>query len=325
MTVPEIGNYGINMADVESTKPHVEGFVVRERSAISSNYRSESELDKYLAKNGIIGIEGVDTRALTRHIRDKGAMRGVISTTEHDPERLVEKALASPGLIGRDLVKEVTCKQPYEWTETIDDEWKSPLVAASKGKAKPKSKKLKVVVIDCGVKQNILRQLVAHGCGVTVVPASTSSDDILKYKPTGVLVSNGPGDPEGVPYVVETVQKLIGKLPVFGICLGHQIMGLAFNGKTYKLKFGHRGGNQPVMDLKTGRVEITAQNHGFAVDMKSIKNKSIELTHVNLNDKTCEGFKHKNLPAFSVQYHPEASPGPHDAAYLFDRFVDLML
>lgn len=303
MTYPLIGNYGINSEDVESRKPFVEGFIVRECSRIASNWRSQRTLNEYLKANGIIGIEGVDTRALTRHIRLQGAMRAVISTEDMDEERLVKKAKSSPGLIGRDLVKEVT-------SDRIEQR-------NSEGK-------YRVVAIDCGVKFNILRELVNNDCRVIVVPAKTEAEEILNMEPDGVLVSNGPGDPAGVSYVVETVRKLIGKLPIFGICLGHQMLGLAFGGKTYKLKFGHHGANHPVKDLKTGKIAITVQNHGFCVDIDSLNKDDIEITHINLNDNTLEGMRHKKFPIFSVQFHPEASPGPHDARYLFKEFVEMM-
>ncbi|MGD9014795.1 MAG: glutamine-hydrolyzing carbamoyl-phosphate synthase small subunit [Candidatus Omnitrophota bacterium] len=303
MTYPLIGNYGINSEDVESTKPHVSGFVVRECSRIASNWRSQKSLDSYLKENNILGIEGIDTRALTRHIRLRGAMKAVISTKDLDEKRLINKACASPGLIGRDLVKEVTSNKINQWN---------------------KQGRFKVIVIDCGVKFNILRELVKNGCQVIIVPARTEIEQILKMKPDGVLLSNGPGDPEGIPYVVETVKDLIGKLPIFGICLGHQMLGLALGGKTYKLKFGHHGGNQPVKDLKTGKVAITVQNHGFCVDIDSLNKNHIQITHINLNDNTLEGMRHKKLPIFSVQFHPEASPGPNDAKYMFGEFVKLM-
>lgn len=307
MTYPLIGNYGVNSEDVESRKPFVEGFIVKECSRISSNWRSQKSLDQYLKKNNIMGIEGIDTRALTRHIRLQGAMKAVISTKDLNNKSLIKKAKASPGLIGRDLVKEVACKKTYAWPTL-----------------KIKKRRFKVVVLDCGVKYNILRNLTISGCQPFIVPAETKALQILKMKPDGILLSNGPGDPAGVAYVVETVKELIGKLPIFGICLGHQMLGLALGGRTYKLKFGHRGGNQPVKDLKTGRIAITVQNHGFCVDVDSLNKKDIKITHINLNDNTLEGMRHKRFPIFSVQFHPEASPGPHDAQYLFAEFIKMM-
>jgi len=339
MTYPLIGNYGINPEDVESKAPAVEGFIVKEASACPSNWRSTQNLDSYLKDHGVVGIQGIDTRALTRHLRDYGAMEGVISTRDLEPDSLVAKAKASPGLIGRDLVREVACTSPYAWAEGT---WQLGKGYVDSAKCQVPSAKLehqlslftepgtrdsepfKVVAYDCGIKWNILRKLVGAGCDVTVVPAETSAARVLGMAPDGIFLSNGPGDPEGVPYLVANVRKLIGTKPIFGICLGHQILGLAFGGQTYKLKFGHHGGNQPVKDLTTGKVEITTQNHGFAVNIASIPDKNVELTHINLNDRTVEGMRHTRLPIFSVQYHPEASPGPHDASYLFQRFVDLM-
>ncbi len=303
MTYPLIGNYGINIEDFESEKPHLSGFVVREASRIVSNWRSDMGLDDFLKKHKVIGIEGVDTRDLTLHIRSAGAMKGIISTRDLDPASLVKKARESRGLVGTDLVKEVTCKKAYEWN---------------------KEGKYKVIVLDCGAKHNIMRELASRDCHVIVVPAKTSVKKILAMKPDGVMLSNGPGDPAAVTYVIETVKGLIGKVPLFGICLGHQMLGLALGGKTFKLKFGHRGANQPVMDLRTRKVEITCQNHGFCVDLKSLTDNNVELTHLNLNDQTSEGLRHKKHPAFSVQYHPEASAGPHDSKYLFDEFVGSM-
>jgi len=303
MTYPLIGNYGVNLEDIESRKPFVEGFVVKEYSRIASNWRAQENLDEYLKEYNILGIEGIDTRALTRRIRLQGAMKAAISDRELDGKRLVEKARESPGLVGRDLVKEVTFDKVQHWN----------------GEGK-----YKVVVIDCGVKFNILRKLAENNCRVTVVPYYTDTNKILAEKPNGIVLSNGPGDPAGVGYVVETVKGLIGELPIFGICLGHQILGLAFGGKTYKLKFGHHGANHPVKDLKTGKISITVQNHGFCVDIESLNKEDIEITHINLNDNTLEGMKHRRLPLFSVQFHPEASPGPHDTEYLFKEFVDLM-
>ncbi len=352
MTYPLIGNYGVNPEDVESHRPFVEGFVIKEGSVLPSNWRARKSLEEFLRDYGIVGIQGIDTRALTRHIRDHGAQEGVISTIDDDPNSLVAKAKASPGLIGRDLVKEVCCEAPFTWSRGV---WEWPRgyrePRAETREPRPErdisqlslfaprltpdaSRPHKVVAYDCGIKWNILRQLVSAGCEVTVVPASTTAEQALVLNPDGIFLSNGPGDPEGVPYLIEAVRKLIGKKPIFGICLGHQIIGLALGGRTYKLKFGHHGGNQPVKDLTTAKVEITSQNHGFAVDMESFtsdpKNRilgdprEIVLTHVNLNDNTCEGLMHRRLPLFSVQYHPEASPGPHDANYLFQRFVEMM-
>ncbi|MDH5174838.1 MAG: glutamine-hydrolyzing carbamoyl-phosphate synthase small subunit [Elusimicrobiota bacterium] len=303
MTYPLIGNYGVNSEDIESRKVFLEGFVVRECSRIASNWRSQKSLDEYLQENNVVSIEGVDTRALTRHIRLRGAMKAVLSTEDLDDKSLIHKAKSSPGLVGRDLVKEVTLDK----VQSCNQEGK-----------------YKVVVIDCGVKSNILRELVDRKCSVIVVPAKTEVEQILNMKPDGVLLSNGPGDPAGVPYVVETVKRLIGKLPIFGICLGHQLLGLAFGGKTYKLKFGHHGGNHPVKELKSGKISITVQNHGFCVDIESLDKNEVEITHINLNDNTLEGMRHKRLPIFSVQFHPEASPGPHDSQYLFKEFVGMM-
>jgi carbamoyl-phosphate synthase small subunit len=305
MTYPLIGNYGANAEDIESRRPWVEGFAVREISPLRSNWRSTESLDEYLAGNGIVGISGIDTRALTRHIRSRGAMRGVISTTDSDRESLRKKALAAPGLVGRDLVREVTCPDPY-----------TPEF--------PGGGRFDVAVIDCGVKDSILRCLAASGCTLTVYPADTPAAEILKSDPDGVFVSNGPGDPDAVPYVIETVSELLKERPLFGICLGHQMLSLALGGASYKLKFGHRGGNHPVRDERTGRIAITVQNHGFCIDPDSLDRSTAELTHVNLYDKTLEGIRHRKLPAFSVQYHPEASPGPHDARYLFEEFCGTM-
>lgn len=310
MTYPLIGNYGINKDDVESAHPFVEGFVVREYSKIASNWRSQGSLENYLRENNILGIEAIDTREITLHIREQGEKKAVLSTTDLDEKRLIKKAKDSPGLLGRDLVNEVTCKKSYHWQEAP--------------RKRHHTKRLKVVLLDCGVKYNILRKLMENGCEVCVAPANTEADEILGMKPDGVLLSNGPGDPAALGYVVDTTKRLMGKLPIFGICLGHQILGLAFGGKTYKLKFGHHGANHPVKDLKTGKISITVQNHGFCVDINSLDKKEIELTHINLNDSTLEGMRHKKLPIFSVQFHPEASPGPHDASYLFGEFIELM-
>lgn len=306
MTYPLIGNYGINSDDIESDSPKVEGFIVKEFSKITSNYRAEGDLTDYLKRHNIIAIEDVDTRALTRHIRVRGAMKAVISTIDLDHERLVKKAKESMGIVGRDLVREVTCNKPFIFDEDVQGVG------------------LKVVVMDFGVKLNILRMLKKTGCSVMVVPAGTKADDILAINPDGVLLSNGPGDPEGVGYAIEEIKRLIGRLPIFGICLGQQLLGLAYGGRTYKLKFGHRGANQPNKELSTGKVFITSENHGFAVDVDSIKNEPVRVTHVNLNDNTIEGIEHEVYPIFSVQFHPEASPGPHDSYGLFGRFKDMM-
>jgi len=316
MTYPLIGNYGINSEDVESRRPWMAGFIVKEACPYPSSWRSRISLDDYLREHGIVGIQGIDTRALTRHLRDQGAQEGIISTEEPDAARLAERARALPGLIGRDLVSEVSVEQPHGWTEGPWD-----LV---RGYTSPPAARFKVIAFDSGIKQNILRCLAGIGCDVEVVPADTGAAAVLERKPHGIFLSNGPGDPEAVPYLIETVRGLAGKAPIFGICLGNQILGLALGGSTYKLKFGHHGGNHPVRDLETGRVEITSQNHGFAVDPRSIEKLGLVETHVNLNDGTSEGMRHRELPIFSVQYHPEASPGPHDAHYLFRRFADLM-
>ncbi len=306
MTYPHIGNYGVNPEDAESRKIFAEGFIVKELSAVSSNYRARGSLQDYLKGNKIVGLQGVDTRALTRHLRVHGAKKGIISTITKERGELLRKVQASPGLVGIDLVKEVTCAKSYVWDEKN-----------AKGK-------FNVVAVDYGIKENILRMLSQTGCRVTVVPASASSAEILSHRPDGLFLSNGPGDPEAVTYAVKTVKNLLEKLPIFGICLGHQILGLALGGKTFKLKFGHHGGNHPVMHLENQKVEITAQNHGFCVDIDSIPGRDVLLTHVNLNDGTAEGMRHKKLPVFSVQYHPEASPGPHEARYLFDTFIRMM-
>jgi len=319
MTYPLIGNYGINQEDIESQNPKVEGFIVKENSPIFSNWRGNNSLSDYLIRHRIIGVEGMDTRAITKHIRLAGAMKAVLSTDDLDRDRLIGKAEASPALIGRDLVKEVTCKESYEWTGVNDPQFLNDPLPHSTCDIH-----FKVVALDYGVKYNILRSLCDWNCDVTVLPASSSVESVLSSQPDGILLSNGPGDPEGVPYAIETIRQLIGKKPIFGICLGHQLLGLALGGKTFKLKFGHRGANQPVKDLKTGRVMITSQNHGFCVDPRSLDPAEVEPTQINLNDQTLEGMRHKRFPIFSVQYHPEASPGPHDTQDLFGEFVKMM-
>jgi len=315
MTYPQIGNYGVNDEDVESAKPYAEGFIVKEYLDIPSNWRMKKSLHQYLKENGIVGIQGIDTRALTRHLRDFGAQPGVISTKDMDGASVVARAKALPVMSGLDLAKDVTCKEPYTWQE---GDWD-----IVKGYGPKPASQYKVVAYDYGIKRNILRLLTQAGCDVTVVPATMPAEDVLKMNPDGVFLSNGPGDPEPVTYAIANIKKILGKKPIFGICLGQQLLGLALGGKTYKLKFGHHGGNQPIMDLTTRKVEIAAENHGFAVDMETVKDQVV-MTHMNLNDKTCEGMQHKTLPAFSVQYHPEASPGPHDSRYLFKRFTDMM-
>ncbi|MDA2934993.1 glutamine-hydrolyzing carbamoyl-phosphate synthase small subunit [Acidobacteria bacterium AH-259-D05] len=304
MTQPEIGNYGVNVEDEESHRPFVEGFVVRECSPIFSNWRGEKTLDDYLRENSVLGMSGADTRALVRHIRGLGAMRGIISTIDFDPQSLRQKVLQHPPMEGSDYVRAVTVDKTYSWP-TEDP-------------------RFHVVAYDFGIKKNILRCLGSRGCKLTVVPATTSAEDVLALNPHGIFLSNGPGDPEPLDYIVSNIKKLIHEKPILGICLGHQLLGLAFGGKTYKLKFGHRGGNQPVKNLVTDKVEITSHNHGFAVDPDSLQSSEIQLTHLNLNDQTLEGFRHRYLPVFSVQYHPEAAPGPHDSHYLFDDFIGLM-
>ncbi|MFC1652181.1 glutamine-hydrolyzing carbamoyl-phosphate synthase small subunit [Planctomycetota bacterium] len=316
MTYPLIGNYGTNKVDWESGKVHVRGFVVKECCDYPSNWRNEDSLNVYLAKNNVIGIAGIDTRMLVKHIRTQGAMRGIIAHGTFTLKKLTQELDTYPGLEGRDIVKDVTTKKTYQWDK--------PSVDVITGEEQRKPKKFKVVAVDFGIKENILRRLTSNGCDLTVVPAKTKAANILKRKPDGVFLSNGPGDPAAVTYGVETVKALLGKVPIFGICLGHQILSLALGGQTYKLKFGHRGANHPVQNLANKKIEITSQNHGFCVDLESLKDKDVELTHINLNDKTLEGIRCDSLKAFSVQYHPEASPGPHDSDYLFDDFIELM-
>jgi len=318
LTNPQIGNYGTNAADNESARPYIEGLVVREFSSITSNWRSDEEARAFLGQRGIPVVSDLDTRALVRHLRTRGVMRGVLSAVESDGAKLVERARQIPTMAGLDLASRVSTAEPYEWSKPVEPCSPSELVAA---RLEPR---YHVVAYDFGIKQNILRRLVQVGCRVTVVPALTSAEDVLAFKPDGVFLSNGPGDPEPLEAQVANVRKLLGKTPVFGICLGHQILGLAVGGRTYKLKFGHRGANHPVINKVTNRVEITSHNHGFAVDPDSLNANDIEITHMNLNDQTLEGFRHRNYPAFCVQYHPEAAPGPHDSHYLFDDFVKLM-
>ncbi len=318
MTYPLIGNYGVNPEDFESNHPHLSGFIIKELSKVQSNWRSRDSLEEFLKETNVFGIQGIDTRALTRRIREKGAQQAILSTDTSDPQRLIEKVRKSPGLIGRDLVKEVTCKNAYDWNES---EW---TIQSGKTKLKEvKDRPYNVLVYDFGVKRNILRKLTRAGCKVRVVPANTPADEVLATSPDGIFLSNGPGDPAAVPYAIDNVKTILGKVPVFGICLGHQILSLALKGKTYKLRFGHHGGNQPVLDVKSGKIEITSQNHGFAVEQNSFDS-DVDITFLNLNDDTVEGIQHKNWPVFSVQYHPEASPGPHDSEHLFYKFVNLM-
>jgi len=318
LTNPQIGNYGANENDSESSRPYIEGLAVREFSPLASNWRSDESAQQFLTGNGVPVISGIDTRALVLHLRSRGVMRGVLSSISTDAKELVERARKSPSMNGLDLATRVSTKEQYEWDRGA--------IAASPSEdvGDPAQARFHVVAYDFGIKRNILRMLVQSGSRVTVVPAGTKAEDVLALKPSGVFLSNGPGDPEPLTYQAEQVRKLVGKVPIFGICLGHQILGLALGGKTYKLKFGHRGANHPVLNKVTGRVEITSHNHGFAVDPDSLNSKDIEITHMNLNDQTLEGFRHRNHPVFCVQYHPEAAPGPHDSHYLFGDFVKLM-
>ncbi len=336
MTCPHIGNYGVTPEDIESTRIWAEGFVVKESSRLASNWRSKATLQEYLQAANIVAIEGIDTRALTTHLREKGAQPGVISHIDLDPRRLADKARKAPSIIGRDLAATVTCERRYTWTAGTGD-WAPKLTMPEPGAAQAARKTWRVVAYDFGVKQNILRRLVDVGCEVTVVPASTPAKDVLALNPQGLFLSNGPGDPEGVPYAMDALRELIGRLPIFGICLGHQLLGLALGFSTYKLKFGHHGANHPVIDLRTRKVEITSQNHNFAVrfpigapaqgqamPIVDTPFGRVQLTHTSLNDGSVEGMMCLDHPVFSVQYHPEAAPGPHDSAYLFEQFVALM-
>jgi carbamoyl-phosphate synthase small subunit len=318
LTNPQIGNYGANESDNESAKPYIEGLAVREFSPLASNWRSDETAQQFLTTSGVPVIAGIDTRALVRHLRSRGVMRGVLSTISTDAKELIERARNSPSMAGLDLATRVSTPHSYEWKKPVDPCSPSDLEHEA---AEPR---FHVVAYDFGIKHNILRRLVQVGCRLTVVPAATTAEDVLALKPTGVFLSNGPGDPEPLEHQAAQMRKLIGRVPIFGICLGHQILGLALGGKTYKLKFGHRGANHPVLNKVTGKVEITSHNHGFAVDPDSLNLNDLEITHTNLNDETLEGFRHRSHPVFCVQYHPEAAPGPHDSRYLFDDFAKMM-
>lgn len=318
LTNPQIGNYGTSTEDSEAPRPYIEGLVVREFSAVASNWRSDAEANTFLSRHGIPVVSDLDTRALVRHLRTRGVMRGVLSSQEADPLKLVEKARGIPTMTGLDLASRVSTAEPYEWSKPVE------ACSPSEFVGRPQEAKHHVVAYDFGIKRNILRRLVQVGCRVTVVPALTSAEDVLALRPDGIFLSNGPGDPEPLQTQVANIRKLIGKKPIFGICLGHQLLGLAMGGKTYKLKFGHRGANHPVRNELNKKVEITSHNHGFAVDPDSLNLNEVEITHMNLNDETLEGFRHRSEPVFCVQYHPEAAPGPHDSHYLFDDFVELM-
>jgi carbamoyl-phosphate synthase small subunit len=319
MTYPLIGNYGVNPDDMEAARPHASALIVREYCDSYSNFRANESLGSWLRKHNVIALEGIDTRMLTKLIREAGAMRAVISTIDLDPVSLLEKVGRSPSMAGLDLTRRVTCGAPYEW-EKLD---RTPF-ALEPAVPRGEGERLHVVVYDYGVKWNILRRMAGYGCRITVVPSDFPAEDVLTLNPDGIFLSNGPGDPSAVHYAIKNLKMLLDKKPIFGICLGHQLLALALGATTFKLKFGHRGANHPVKNLLTGNIEITSQNHGFAVDAESLDPASVEITHVNLNDGTNEGFRHRELPIFSVQYHPEASPGPHDSDYLFSRFVEMM-